>query len=32
VVTKDGKLSAHFESSVAITDGEPLVLTAPWFA
>jgi methionyl aminopeptidase len=29
VVTKDGKLSAHFESSVAITDGEPLVLTAP---
>ena len=29
VVTKDGKLSAHFENSVAITDGEPLVLTAP---
>lgn len=29
VVTKDGKLSAHFEHSVAITDGEPIILTAP---
>ncbi len=27
VVTKDGKLSAHFEHSMAITDGEALVLT-----
>jgi len=26
-VTKDGKLSAHFEHSLAITDGEPEVLT-----
>jgi methionyl aminopeptidase len=27
VVTADGKLSAHFEHSVAITDGEPYILT-----
>ena len=27
VVTADGKLSAHFEHSVAITDGECLILT-----
>ncbi len=27
VVTKDGKLSAHFEHTVAITDGEPDILT-----
>ncbi|MDD5748731.1 MAG: type I methionyl aminopeptidase [Actinomycetota bacterium] len=27
VVTKDGKLSAHFEHTVAITEGEPDVLT-----
>lgn len=27
VVTKDGGLSAHFEHTVAITDGEPLILT-----
>ena len=27
VVTKDGKLSAHFEHTVAVTDGEPEVLT-----
>ena len=27
VVTKDGKLSAHFEHTVAITDGEPGILT-----
>jgi methionyl aminopeptidase len=27
VVTADGKLSAHFEHSVAITDGEPDILT-----
>ncbi|HEX2915051.1 MAG TPA: type I methionyl aminopeptidase [Chloroflexia bacterium] len=29
VVTKDGKLSCHFEHSAAITDGEPLILTLP---
>lgn len=29
VVTKDGKFSAHFEHSIAITDGEPIILTAP---
>ena len=29
VVTKDGKLSAHYENSIAITDGEPLILTSP---
>jgi methionyl aminopeptidase len=27
VVTKDGKLSAHFEHSIAITGGEPEILT-----
>lgn len=27
VVTDDGKLSAHYEHSVAITDGEPIILT-----
>lgn len=27
VVTADGELSAHFEHSVAVTEGEPLVLT-----
>jgi methionyl aminopeptidase len=27
VVTADGKRSAHFEHSIAITDGEPEVLT-----
>lgn len=28
VVTKDGKLSAHFEHSVAITEKEPIILTS----
>lgn len=27
VVTADGKLSAHFEHTFAVTDGEPLILT-----
>jgi len=27
VVTRDGKLSAHYENTVVITEGEPLVLT-----
>ena len=27
VVTKDGKLSAHYENSVAITDTDPILLT-----
>lgn len=27
VVTKDGKLSAHFEHTVAVTEGEPEILT-----
>lgn len=27
VVTKDGKPSAHYENTIAITDGEPLILT-----
>lgn len=27
VVTKDGKLSAHYENTLAITDGEPEILT-----
>lgn len=28
VVTADGKLSAHYENSILITDGEPEILTA----
>ena len=28
-VTADGKLSAHYENTVLITDGEPEILTAP---
>lgn len=27
VVTKDGKPSAHYENTIAITDGEPMLLT-----
>jgi methionyl aminopeptidase len=27
VSTRDGSLSAHFEDTIAITDGEPEVLT-----
>ena len=27
VVTDDGKLSAHYEHSVAVTDGDPIILT-----
>jgi len=27
VVTEDGKLSAHFEHSIAITNGDPIILT-----
>ncbi|MEI7556136.1 type I methionyl aminopeptidase [Candidatus Chlorohelix sp.] len=29
VVTADGSLSAHFEHTIAITDGDPIVLTLP---
>jgi methionyl aminopeptidase len=29
VITEDRKLSAHFEHTVAITEGEPIILTAP---
>jgi methionyl aminopeptidase len=29
VVTADGSLCAHFEHTIAITDGEPIVLTLP---
>ncbi len=29
VVTADGKLSAHYENTILITDGEPEILTAP---
>lgn len=28
VKTKDGKLSAHYENSIAITSGDPVILTA----
>lgn len=27
-VTKDGKLSSHYENTLVITDGEPIILTA----
>jgi methionyl aminopeptidase len=27
IVTKDGKFSAHYENSIAITDNEPIILT-----
>lgn len=29
VVTADGKFSAHFEHTVAVMDGEPMILTLP---
>ena len=29
VVTKDGQLSAHFEHTVLVTEGEPEILTWP---
>ncbi|HEX6655031.1 MAG TPA: type I methionyl aminopeptidase, partial [Candidatus Limnocylindria bacterium] len=29
VVTVDGSLSAHFENTIAVTDGAPQVLTEP---
>ncbi len=29
VVTADGKLSAHYENTVAVTEGDPLILTDP---
>ena len=29
VVTKDGSLSAHYENTVLVTDGEPEILTLP---
>ncbi len=29
VITQDGKASAHFEDTIAITEGEPEVLTCP---
>jgi methionyl aminopeptidase len=29
VKTIDGSLAAHFEHTIAITDGDPVVLTAP---
>ena len=28
VVTSDGTLSAHYENSIVITNGEPIILTA----
>ena len=29
VVTKDGSLCAHFEHTIAITEGKPIILTLP---
>ena len=28
VITADGKLSAHYENSIAITESDPIILTA----
>jgi len=28
VITRDKKLSAHYENTIAITDGDPVILTA----
>jgi methionyl aminopeptidase len=28
VVSADGSLTAHFEHSIAVTEGEPIILTA----
>jgi methionyl aminopeptidase len=29
VVTQDGSLAAHFEHTIAVTEGEPWILTDP---
>jgi len=29
VATKDGSLCAHFEHTIAVTDGKPIILTLP---
>jgi len=29
VLTLDGKLSAHYENTIAITDSDPIILTDP---
>jgi methionyl aminopeptidase len=29
VVTADGSMAAHFEHTIAVTEGDPLVLTVP---
>lgn len=29
VVSADGSLTAHYEHSIAVTEGDPLVLTVP---
>jgi methionyl aminopeptidase len=29
VVSADGSLTAHFEHSIAVTEGDPLILTVP---
>ncbi len=29
VVTRDGSLCAHFEHTIAITEGDPVILTLP---
>ena len=29
VVTADGSWAAHFEHTIAVTDGDPVVLTVP---
>ena len=31
VVTADGRRSAHFEHTIAVTDHGPEVLTLPWW-
>jgi methionyl aminopeptidase len=29
VISADGSLTAHFEHTIAVTDGEPVILTLP---
>jgi len=29
VITKDGQLSAHFEHTILVTEGEPEIMTCP---
>ena len=30
VIMRDGGLTAHYENTVLVTNGEPVILTKPW--